>query len=281
MLLSTICALGWMTCLASAQLPGTLSNGLVSYYKFNGNYLDSGASANSFSSISLGTSFTTNRFGVANTAVVFASFADAITTTSNLSLTSGSSFTLSIWAKPSSTAIGGDGNPGGNLIQTGLLNASMDNYGAWLITSFYPLVRGGTFAIDGGFSIIEHNSAFAQVFDNWHQFIYAYDGSISASKIYIDGIEKLTQVGTGNLTNERILTPTPLTVGNYTYSDNGNTAGGYADTPFSDLMIYDRALSPIEVADLYNAQSVPEPSAYALLLLSGAVSLLALRHRKS
>ena len=280
---STICAvcLCLMTCVVSAQLPGSLTNGLVSYYTFDGNYLDSGSSGNSFTSISSGASFTTNRFGSANSAVVFASFADAITTQGNLSLTSGSSFTLSIWAKPSSTALGGNGSAGGNLIQTGLLNESMDNYGAWLMTSFFPQERGGTFVIDGGYSLVEHNNAFAQIFDDWHQFVYIYDGSISASKIYIDGSETITEVGSSNLTNQRFLTPTPLTVGNYIYSANGNTAGGYADTPFSDLMIYSRALSPTEVTTLYNAQSVPEPSTYALLLLGGATSLWALKRRKS
>jgi len=96
------------------------------------------------------------------------------------------------------------------------------------------------FSIGGGYSLIEHNNAYSEVFDGWHQFIYAYDGAISTSQISIDGTAKLAEVATVNRTDQRFPTPTPLTVGNYTYSENGNTAGGYAGTPFSDMMVYDR-----------------------------------------
>ena len=49
----------------------------------------------------------------------------------------------------------------------------------------------------------------------------------------------------------------------------------------SDVTIYDRALSSADVNQLYQFQSVPEPSTYALLLLGGAASLWALKRRKS
>jgi hypothetical protein len=72
---------------------------------------------------------------------------------------------------------------------------------------------------------------------------------------------------------------TPLSIG-----QTGN-----ADDPFlsslgaqlDDMYFWDRPLSSEEVTELYNAQVVPEPSTYALLLLSGAASLWVLKRRKS
>ena len=55
----------------------------------------------------------------------------------------------------------------------------------------------------------------------------------------------------------------------------------YSVGAISDMKFYDQALTANEVETLYNAEAVPEPSTYALLLLSGAASLWALKHRKS
>jgi hypothetical protein len=53
---------------ASAQTPtGDLTNGLVSFYSFNGNYNDS-VGGNNFTSTTSGASFTTGRFGNPNSA---------------------------------------------------------------------------------------------------------------------------------------------------------------------------------------------------------------------
>ncbi len=149
---------------AQTQLTGSLTNGLVAYYPFNGNYNDS-VGGNNFTSISLGVSFTTDRFGNSNNAVTFSSYSDAIATQNNLNLTTGGPFTISIWCKPSSTEVGG------SLVQFGQLNADMSNYGGWLNMNFLTKERGGLISFDGGYSQIEYNNAFSQLFDQWHQIV--------------------------------------------------------------------------------------------------------------
>ena len=257
---------------------GDLANGLVSFYSFNGNYNDS-VGGNNFTSITSGASFTTDRFGNPNSAVTLSSYSDSIATQNNLNLTTGSPFTISIWCKPSSTAVCWDGVNaiGGSLVQFGQLNADMSNYGGWLDMLFLTKERGGLINFDGGYSQIEHSDAFAQLFDQWHQIVYTYDNSISNSKIYIDGNQVSTT--SAGYTDVRNIVNTPLSVGNYVYSLNGNTSGGIANSPFSDLGIWNTALSSSQVSSLYTLQTAPEPSTFALFGI-GAIGLLMVMRRK-
>jgi len=266
---------------AVAQTPtGDLANGLVSFYSFDGNANDS-VGGNNFTEFTSGTSFTAGRFGNVNGACNLHSYADSITTQNNLNLPTGGPFTVSIWSKPSSTAVCWDGvnADGGSLVQFGKLNSVMSNYGGWFDMRFLTKDRGGIILVDGSWSQIEHNNAFSEIFDQWHQFIYTYDNSISNSKFYIDGVQVSTLPGWSNLTDVRNIVNTPLSVGDYVYSLNGNTSGAIADTPFSDLGIWNTALSSSQVSQLYTLQSAPEPSTYALFGI-GTIGLLIVMWRK-
>jgi len=53
-----------------------------------------------------------------------------------------------------------------------------------------------------------------------------------------------------------------------------------ADYSVDDVSIYNRALSSEDVVQLYSIESVPEPSTYALLLLSGAASIWLVKRRR-
>jgi hypothetical protein len=63
--------------------------------------------------------------------------------------------------------------------------------------------------------------------------------------------------------------------------NDGNSYATRLIADISDVHIYDRALDSTEITALAEATAVPEPSISALLLLSGAASLWALKRRKS
>ena len=69
LLLSTICAFGLMTCVVRAQLPSSLTNGLVGYWSLNGNTTDSSP----FNNTGIGNdlTLTNDRFGNPNNAYWF------------------------------------------------------------------------------------------------------------------------------------------------------------------------------------------------------------------
>ena len=97
---STICALGLMTCISNAQLPGTLSDGLVAYYGFNGNANDSVGNLNG--EVNGGVTTSSDRFGNPNSAYMFNGSNGVIGPASPLTypfaLVS-DSFTVSVWFK--------------------------------------------------------------------------------------------------------------------------------------------------------------------------------------
>ena len=106
--------------------------------------------------------------------------------------------------------------------------------------------------------------------------ITTYDRSGNLS-IYIDGVlGGATDISTlqGGQSNG-----TFLMIGGI----NSNSVFGpqLFEGGISDVGLWNKALTATEVTDLYNAQVVPEPSTYALLLFGGAASLYALRRRKS
>ncbi len=127
--------------------------------------------------------------------------------------------------------------------------------------------------------------------DTWRMLTWTYDGS--ELKSYLD-TTLLTvfdsYYGYGNHFIGRYGTTNDISpYTNFTNAwigrDSNEAQAGAADNPvqnfnglMSDLTIYDVTLQPDEINTLY---TVPEPSTYALLLLSGAASLWALKRRKS
>ncbi len=252
---------------AEAQVPESLSNGLVSYYTFAGNADDSTGSNN----ISLyGTTYTTNRFGFFNGAL-------QLTTTSggysvnNVGISGNASRTITLWMKPDS----GLDWPKGNLISWGGDSPGTTST-LWYEPYHINTPPGFTLGFYGFNTEAHVLTDPADLSDSWHMVTIVYSNTQYDTKFYIDGVLQTSNFfvstgGDGTLNT----TDSPLRV-NWTTNDGQY---GYSGA-ISDLAIFDRPLSAAEVSDLYQAQSVPEPSTYALLLLSGATSLYALKRRK-
>ncbi len=274
MLFSTVCALGVMTSISNAQLPGTLSDGLVAYYSFNGNANDS--VGNLDGEVHGGVTTSSDRFGNPNSAYMFNGSNGVIGPASPLTypfaLVS-NSFTVSVWFQanqddtlyPQSTDPtirghnfivspywGGYGNGAGIGISAGLNGISLTEQA----DRYFPTVLTFESSIGSG----------------WVNAVFTVSNN-QAPILFVNGNLAATGVYTG-----RDLSFAP-------FQDTGNGVGGggygYFNGGIDDLAIWNTALSSTQVSDLYAAQSVPEPSTYALLLLSGAASLWALRRRKS
>jgi Concanavalin A-like lectin/glucanases superfamily/PEP-CTERM motif len=128
--------------------------------------------------------------------------------------------------------------------------------------SDYP-INSQVYNYGGEFDAVSANT--------WTHYALTYDGT--KVRAYVNGIVVSNVASYSNANN---ISP---------YSNFGNLRFGTShggDPNFvgmlSDLRIYDTALNDEQVA---TAASIPEPSTYALLLLSGAASLVALRRRKT
>jgi len=271
LLLSTICALGLMTCAGSAQLSGSLTNGLVGYWPLNGNGSDS-LSTNNLSDVSPGASYGTNRFGASSSAIVFPNSSDYAYSERNTGISGNQNFTVSLWLNQFSSVTG----PGRSVIAFG--DASRPG-GVNDILIMPQDWNGGGVWVWQHYAGIQANDLGNPFVGGWNNLVYVYDGSVSSSHIYINGLPAVMDNRTEVTTDVLDIVATPLRLGYW--SNSTATQMGLDGWSLDDIGLWSRALSSTEVTDLYNAQAVPEPSTYALLLLSGAASLYALKRRKS
>jgi len=79
-------------------------------------------------------------------------------------------------------------------------------------------------------------------FDQWYHIVGLYDGSYL--RVYVNNTQKNSCSYSGNIAN----TNAPFTIGRWTKSDDKNPFYGTID----EVRIYNQALTPEEISDLYN-----------------------------
>ncbi|MGB3948552.1 MAG: LamG domain-containing protein, partial [Bacteroidia bacterium] len=223
-----------LTINALAQIP---TNGLVAYYPFTGNAND--ASGNNLDGTVTGASLTTDRFGNANSAYIFNGSSDNISVASNslLDFQTTNAFSLSYWIRPTSLSTSQI-----SVIlskQTGS-GASQDGWNSNIETNFQSKYRiqNGTSTSSCTFAAISPTISSNQ----YQHIVQIYNGS--NSYIYINGLlanqTACTALIGDNLSN--------MLIGKATWV-NSNTKGfsGIID----DIAIYNRALTPSEVTQIY------------------------------
>lgn len=201
-----------------AQIP---TAGLVAYYPFNGNAND--WSGNNYNGTVNGASLTNDRFGNPNSAYSFDGINDNITLNSTLSLTNIQS--KSVWVYLNSS------NPNQNIIVEGgaiqwMEVVDIDN-------DKKPEIRYGFESTLGNY--IESNLELDTL--QWYNLILTSDVS-NVMKLYINGVL------------DSQLSGTPQTIGNI------NIGSGVSSYFFigkiDDIVIYNRALTPAEVTQIYS-----------------------------
>ncbi len=258
------------------NLPGSLSNGLVAYYTFDGTFANLAPTASVFNN--QGATFG-NGFLAGSQALSFSE--GQYGTVEGLGTYISNSVTVSAWYRFSSGR-----------------NAPLE-YGSGFKAVFasgtLPDGSNPTFRVNvsgSPFNYVDLNlgdgtvplisTGYQVSMEQWYYLTVVANGGPTPSwAFYVDGVSQASGIGS---------VPNTLNF-NYSYGLGATIDGGddYFGTRsrglIDNIAFYNRALSATEVTELYNAQSiqtVPEPATYAsgILVVIGAAAHLYSRRRK-
>ena len=222
------------------------SNGLVGWWPFNGNANDE--SGNAYNGTVNGAALTTDRLGATNSAYSFNGNSAFIQTpTSAVNFPSG--FTISVWAK----VLGANTNTNCSFGCAEFLVTKGDDGQSGRISIQYSQDTGGeTFAGATDYSLsVSSLTQYPFPQPNWHHVVYTFDNT--NYKIYLDGLLMNTIASTTaipNLASDIVFGKMPNNT-SYPYYFNG-----YLD----DIGIWNHALTPGEITNLYSAVNFASPT---------------------
>lgn len=200
----------------------SLTDGLVAYYPFNGNANDE--SGNGYTGTPDGVTLTSDRFGEAEKAYFFDGDGDHVRVEPAPNFWSTGNLTFSCWIK---IQPGGQFQP--RILHNGTLDVALNG------TSGSPKVAFAGRGFNGlGYSMNLSSEV------NYHV-AGSYDGT--TAKLYLDGIE----VASTNVIWNFQTTSLPLGIGRNLETGTDKFAG-----VIDDVRIYDRALSDVEIWELYS-----------------------------
>ncbi|MDP4818394.1 MAG: hypothetical protein NWR69_05220, partial [Flavobacteriales bacterium] len=233
--------------IASAQIPST---GLVGYWPFNGNANDESGNGNN--GTVNGATLTTDRFGNANSAYSFDGVNDWIETLTN-NISNNQGFTFSLWLKPESLAGNED-----YLIQIGN-DPGTRYFGFRVQGNGYPSRLACEFRAGGNYqfvSVSPNENAVVGI-NNYYMGTVTYDNQGNL-KIYLNGqivSETNLQTDLSGLNSLSSLggtfdfTSNPMKIG------AALPSGYWFDGDLDDIGIWNRALTPAEITQLYTDQT--------------------------
>ncbi|GAP41889.1 Concanavalin A-like lectin [Lentimicrobium saccharophilum] len=222
-----------LACQIYAQVP---TNGLVAYYPLNGNAIDASGNGNN-GTINGGVTSTTDRFGITNMAMQFNGYNGYILVNSSTSFPS-TAITTAFW-----------------LNRKGLVANGLENYICKehaFSTYIYPnaeIVSQVWKGSAGQWTEWTAGSYTVPMDNEWIFYASTFDNFTKIVRIYING----GLVNTINETNPNAIVRTsssPLYIGR-----NGSSSVYFIKGVLDDLRLYNRALSSIEIQQLYNEQS--------------------------
>ena len=219
---------------------GSLATGLVAYYPFDGNASD--MSGNNGHGSIIGATPTTDRYDRVGKAYGFDGVNDRIRI-NDQALNGKNAFSLSIWIKPL---------PGAAHFISGA-NVARDNE---FLISLASSNRLDFVSKQSGGNGVPHTSAYStsQWFGNWVHLIMTRANSSSGMEFFVDGrFAELFGMAAG--------APQIDSNGLWLGADQDSVGGGwqtgnYFKGSIDEVRIYDRALSPSEVSNLYELESV-------------------------
>ncbi len=253
----------------STQIGGSdanqnLSNGLVGFWKMDessGNAVDS--SGNGLTATAYNTpTFTSGKFGNSTSLVAASSqYFDVGDPASGILDFGTSSFSMAAWVKTTATGYQRIISKGNSSFTDGYLLQLYTGTG-YISTG---IGSGGTAA-----NSIFFYSSNAVNDGNWHHVVAVFNQGTKKAQIFIDGqpsnLTKFTDVGTcGTVVNSNVFdfsACTNITASSATSFNLGRFSGGneYYNGQADEARIYNRALSPSEVSQLYNY--APGPMGY-------------------
>jgi hypothetical protein len=218
-----------------AELPATLQNGLVGYWPFCGNAND--ASGNNNNGTVNGATLTSDRFGNVNSAYNFNGGSNRIVITNSILTNTPSSYTISLWVLNSSTGPG-------ELI----CDRSQSNYDYKYRLFFRNDLPGSPVS----FNTISNTNLSGILggdfsTSTWRHITAVGNSSNNTTILYIDG----QAIGNSGFYYPFELNSTTFGA-NFAPSGFDQSINGKLD----DIAIYNRALSPSEIQQLYNLGNV-------------------------
>jgi len=227
------------------QAQSFLTNGLVAYYPFNGNGNDASGNGNNIvSPISLAP----DRFGAPFSAAVLS---QAMWATNFIYVQSNASRTVSEWVKvrdyPGNTTWAWGWKPSANFVN---LVASTDGANC--------LASDGEFWLDNGSGAVTFFQLPAPT--NWSHIVVVCSGGTDTAQVYFDGqlipSKRGVQVLSDTIGSAYRTQEWPVFDELHYVTGPGNI-GFSANNFVDDVRIYNRALSPSEVQQLYAYESQP------------------------
>ena len=265
--LSLLIAVGLMGSASAATLTGDLTNGLVSFYSFNGNTLDSTGNGNN--GVATGITYSSDRYGNSTGAASFTTGSSvAIPTLDGLAY---HPTTYSLWLNMQQPPEIGQG-----LTIIGRERTWDQEHGALYIVN--SQAGWGTLGNDNeiiyytGATVARSNYQVST--NNWFHLAFTYNSNQQAS-FYING--SLVNSVSNPASQQYYL---PFLIGASSILDgiDNNSTHSWIGG-IDDVGIWDTALSSSQVSSLYTLQTAPEPSTYALFGI-GAIGLLMVMRRK-
>jgi serine protease inhibitor len=242
----TLSASTTATVAQNCNLPINLTNGLVGYWPFCGNANDVSGNANN--GTVNGATLTTDRFGNANSAYSF----DGISNNINLPLQQNGiiTYTVSTWFKTST---------GGPIVSG---RGSSNQVGLTLLVN--NIGTGGNvdngkanFRADGPFISVGKRTNNTYLDNQWHHFVGVYNGAVGTIipnqfSIYIDNVLVAQSDDVTASPMAPINNGTNILIGSHQIWQNVGRFNGMID----NLAIYNRAITPSEITQLYNSNQV-------------------------
>jgi len=261
-LLPILVAVGIVGSASASVLTGNLTNGLVAYYGFNGNFNDSSGNGLNLDN-SAGVAFVPSFLG-GNAQSLSLTAANSYASSSlNSGITGNDSRTIAFWFYAPSIQPW----PTGNVVTLGPLSGtpSADATALALDDS-----KGGIIYFQNDYRDV-NSDPIANLHEGPHFLALTYQNNLNGVNMYIDGTLVPSHPYQDGLTTLNTLAGR-INVGR---SDGLGFVG-----KIQDLGIWNTALTSSQVSQLYALQSVPEPSTYAFFGIGIGGILLAVRRKK-
>lgn len=224
-----------------AQVPSYVpTNGLVSYWSFNGNANDSSTNANN--GTVNGATLTTDRFGNENSAYSFNGTSDYIRINNTLIPSTPTSYTISLWYNTQNFTT----QNGNTRMLISDRNTGLSSYKYTISLQPGHQIEGAIF--NGNCCTANGVSGDALTNNNWHNAIYIYNSSIATLYLYLDGSLVNTSTNVTHWSNGA----NPTNIG---YWNGFVGASGFFDGKIDDIGIWNRVLTQSEITSLYYSEN--------------------------
>ena len=217
-----------------------LHDGLVGYWKLNGNSVDSAGGPDG--EVRNAPTWIDGKF---NAGVQFDGTSQGIVIPASSALDIGTTgVTVSAWVKLDTLPAGMTGSFGG------IYDATADNYVLYLDKGANELRFKAT--TTGGTSSAAHRGVPASMLDtsNWHHVMGTFDGSAGASKIYFNG--NLVDISSVNTTNGLVRAGQLAGIGAQPSAAVGNPLENFFPGAVADVAVWNRSLGLAEAQYLFN-----------------------------